>query len=135
MNKLKKPDTITMIVGFIALVLNRLFELDLDPTNIGGSFIMLLSFIKSYELIYVARNAQGLPTTIKWNSRKLIFTIGAILIMAADQWFQLGMTKEMVFTIIATITGYNLYEGKKDAEEAKEAVPVAKHDADDELTI
>ncbi|CAI6073914.1 hypothetical protein COHCIP112018_02405 [Cohnella sp. JJ-181] len=119
MKKWFRPDVLTIIGGVLVTAANRLFDLELDPTNIIAAAVLLLGYFKAHEYVTVVRDANGLPTGYKLNSRKLIFTAVAFAIIVVDTIYKLGLSMEIVLTLAGVATGYNYLEAKKDVKTAE----------------
>ncbi|MGK9250824.1 hypothetical protein [Paenibacillus humicus] len=120
MKKWFKADSLTVLGAAAAAAATRFFGVEIDVTNIAAAAIILLGYFKAHEYVTVVRGANGLPVGFKANSRKFIFTIVAFGLIAADELFKLGLGNELIFTLTAAVTGYNLVEGKKDAKQAEQ---------------
>ena len=114
-----KPDSLTVIAGAIVAAFSRYFGIEIDPSNILAAVILLLGYFKAHEYVTVVRDANGLPTGFRVNSRKLIFTGVAFLLIVADEVLKLNLGNELIFTITAAVTGYNYAEGQRDAKAAE----------------
>lgn len=119
MKKWIRPDALTVLGGILATATTRYFGIEIDPANILAAAILLLGYFKAHEYVTVVRDANGLPTSFRMNSRKFIFTLVAFILIAADIALKLNLGTELIFTITAGVTGYNYAEGKKDAKTAE----------------
>ncbi|OXM17312.1 hypothetical protein [Paenibacillus herberti] len=129
MNMIKKwfrADSLTVIGAAAAAGATRLFGVEIDLTNLAAATLVLLGYFKANEYVTVVRGANGLPIGFKANSRKFIFTLVAFGLIIADELFKLQLGNELIFTLTAAVTGYNLVEGKKDAKEAEQEASDAR---------
>lgn len=120
MKKWLRADSLTVIGAAAAAAATRLLGVEIDLTNLAAAALVLLGYFKAHEYVTVVRGANGLPIGFKANSRKLIFTLVAFGLIVADELFKLQLGNELIFTLTAAVTGYNLVEGKKDAKEAEQ---------------
>ncbi|QJC52892.1 hypothetical protein HGI30_15840 [Paenibacillus albicereus] len=120
MKKWLRPDSLTVIGAAAAAAATRLLGVEIDLTNLAAATLVLLGYLKANEYVTVVRGANGLPIGFKANSRKLVFTLTAFGLIVADELFKLQLGNELIFTLTAAVTGYNLVEGKKDAKEAEQ---------------
>jgi hypothetical protein len=128
-NMLKKwirPDSLTVIGGVIAAAVSKYFGIDIDPANILGAVVLLVGYIKSHELVTVTRDANGLPSGFRVNSRKTIFTAVGFAVMVANVAFGWNLSLELILTLSAGITGYNYLEATKDVKAAEAEAADAK---------
>lgn len=119
MKKWFRPDVLTIIAGALVTGANQLLGLDIDPTNIVAAAVLLLGYFKAHEYVTVVRDANGLPTGYKLNSRKLIFTAIAFAFVVLDAIYKLGASIESIVALTTIITGYNWTEAKKDVKTAE----------------
>lgn len=119
MKKWIKPDSITAIVGVLLAAVNRYFGFEIDPANILGAAVLLIGYFKANELVIVTRDAKGLPSGFRVNSRKTIFTSVGFLFVAADVALGWNLTMDTILTVVAAITGYNYLEANRDVKEAE----------------
>jgi hypothetical protein len=119
MKKWIKPDALTVIGGALAAAATRFFGIEIDPANILAAAILLLGYFKAHEYVTVVRDANGLPTSFRMNSRKFIFTAVAFGLIVADELLKLNMGNELILSITTVVTGYNFAEGRKDAKAAE----------------
>lgn len=119
MKKWIKPDSITAIIGVLLVAVNRYFGFEIDPANILGAAVLLIGYFKANELVTVTRDANGLPSGFRFNSRKTIFTAVGFLFVIADTALGWDMTMETILPVVAAITGYNYLEANRDAKEAE----------------
>jgi len=119
MKKWFKPDALTVFGGILAASVNRYFGFDIDPANILAVAVLLLGFFKAHELVTVVRDANGLPSSFRINSRKTIFTAIAFALVVADQAFKLNLSMELILAATAAVTGYNYIEATKDVKSAE----------------
>lgn len=121
-NKMKKwikPDSLTAYGAVIIVAINRYFGFEIDPANIIGAAVLLIGYFKSQELVTVVRDANGLPSGFRLNSRKLIFTMVAFLFVVVDELFKLGLPTDIIMIVAAAVTGANYLEAKKDVKQAE----------------
>lgn len=114
-----KPDTITIIVGVLVTAANKYFGLEIDPANIFGAMVLLVGYFKAHEIVTVTRDANGLPTGFRFNSRKTIFTLVGFAFMVANVAFGWGLSLDAILPMVAGITGYNYLEANKDVKAAE----------------
>lgn len=119
MKKWLKPDSLTVIGGVLAVAVSRYFGFEIDPANILAAVVLLIGFIKAHELVTVVRDANGLPSGFRLNSRKTIFTLVAFAGVVADTAFKFNLPMELILTVAAAVTGYNYLEATKDAKLAE----------------
>lgn len=119
MNKWIKPDKIMIILGTLITAANEYFGWTLDTANVGAFFFMLFTYFKQNEIIKVVRHSHGLPVHFKLNSTKFVFTVAGLLLMVADQAWNIGMGIEGVIAIAVFISGYNAYEGNEDLKKVE----------------
>lgn len=124
MSKWFKADSLTVIIGVLTAAITRYLNIDIDPANIIAGTILLLGYFKANEFVTIVRDANGLPTNFRLNSRKFIFTFVAFLIVVVDEVFaQISIPMEFILAIAGTVTGYNYAEAKKDAKQAEKELP------------
>lgn len=119
MKKWIKPDSLTIFGGVLIAAANKYFGFEIDPANILAAVVLLVGYIKSHELVSVVRDANGLPSKIKINSRKTIFTAVAFACVVADALLKLNLPMDLLLTVAAAVTGYNYLESTKDAKAAE----------------
>jgi hypothetical protein len=106
-------------VAIILVAVKRYFGFEIDPANIIGAAVLLIGYFKANELVTVVRDANGLPSGFRLNSRKFIFTIVAFVFVVIDAAFGLNLSMETIMAIVAAVTGYNYLEANKDAKTAE----------------
>jgi hypothetical protein len=126
MKKWIKPDSLTVIGGVIAAAVSKYFGFEIDPANILGAVVLLVGYIKAHELVTVTRDANGLPSGFRVNSRKTIFTAVGFAVMVANVAFGWNLSLELILTLSAGITGYNYFEATKDVKAAEAEAADAK---------
>ncbi|GIO13527.1 hypothetical protein J19TS2_30820 [Cohnella xylanilytica] len=122
MNNMKKwfrADSLTVIGGVLAAAVSKYFGFDIDPANILGAVVLLIGYFKAHELVTVVRDANGLPSGFRINSRKTIFTAVAFAFVVADVAFGWNLSMETILAVVAGVTGYNYLESNKDAKAAE----------------
>lgn len=127
-NKMKwlKPDKIAISMGVIIAAANEYFGWALDTENVAAFFFMLFVFFKQHEIVTITRHAHGLPSQIKVNSTKLVYTLIGLALTAADTFYSIGLGPETVLLIAASISGYNAYEGKADLVKTEPEAKIAE---------
>lgn len=120
MKKWLKPDTLTIFAGIITAAITRYFNVEIDPTNIIAAALILFSYFKAHEYVTIVRDANGLPSGFKINSRKFIFTAVAFAIVVADELMtSIEIPIDVILLMAGSITGFNFVEAKKDAKQAE----------------
>jgi hypothetical protein len=119
MKKWIKPDSLTAFGAVIIAAVNRYFGFEIDPANLIAAAVLLIGYFKSQELVTVVRDANGLPSGFRLNSRKLIFTAVAFLCVVLDELFKLGLSTEILLAVAAGVTGANYLEANKDVKQAE----------------
>lgn len=121
-NKMKKwfkPDSLTAYGAVILIAVQRYFGFEIDPANLIAAAVLIVGYFKSQEIVIVVRDANGLPSGFRLNSRKLIFTLVAFLFVVFDEIFKFGLPTEILLTIAAAVTGANYLEANKDVKQAE----------------
>jgi hypothetical protein len=119
MKKWIRPDTLTIFAGVLVAAANQYFGIQIDPANILGAAVLLLGYFKSHELITVVRDANGLPSSFRINSRKFIFTAVAFSIVVVNVAMKWDLPQDVILAIAGAVTGYNYLEAQKDAKTAE----------------
>ena len=119
MKKWFRPDSLTAFGAVIIAAVNRYFGFEIDPANLIAAAVLLIGYFKAQELVTVVRDANGLPSGFRLNSRKLIFTMVAFLCVVLDELFKLGLSTEILLAVAAGVTGVNYLEANKDVKQAE----------------
>lgn len=118
MTKWIRPDKLVIIFGLLTTSANEFLGTNIESGNIVAFFVILFTYLKANEIINITRYAHGLPVEFRVNSSKLVFTLIGLGMTLYATYSGEALSQETIYSIAGLISGYNVYEGKKDAQEA-----------------
>lgn len=118
MKKWIRPDKLAIIFGVLATSTNEFLGTGIDTGSIAAFFIIMFTYLKQNEIVNITRYAHGLPVEFKVNSTKLWFTLVGLALTFYATYTGENISQETIIAIAGIISGYNVYEGKKDVQEA-----------------
>lgn len=121
-----KPEFLVFVVGAVVVVLNDRFGWGLTQEGVVAFFVAVGGYLLQQGIINLKTDGKGAFAGIKINSRKLIFTLVAAAFIGLNELMELGYSQEVIWTVAALVTGYNVAEGAKDAKDAA-APPTEVH--------
>jgi hypothetical protein len=127
MKKWIRPDKLTIIFGSLATAANEFLGTGIESGNIAAFFVILFTYLKSNEIINITRYSHGLPVEFRVNSSKLWFTLIGLGLTFYKTYSGEVLSQESIYSIAAMISGYNVYEGNKDVQEAQKEAAGGNH--------